>query len=61
MKINPLLNSWNSTLNSLKSYRHSAGKMIIEAVDNGISVKDISLHVFQNSLYEVEDCGRRIR
>ena len=33
--------------------RHSAGKMIIEAVDNGISVKDIYLHVFQSSLYEV--------
>lgn len=33
--------------------RHSAGKLIIEAVDNGISVKDIYLHVFQSSLYEV--------
>ena len=33
--------------------RHSAGKMIVEAVDNGISVKDIYLHVFQSSLYEV--------
>lgn len=33
--------------------RHSAGKMIIEAVDNGISVKDVYLHVFQSSLYEV--------
>jgi methanogenic corrinoid protein MtbC1 len=33
--------------------RHSAGKMIIEAVDNGINVKDIYLHVFQSSLYEV--------
>ena len=37
----------------LNGDRHSAGKMIIEAVDNGISVKDIYLHVFQNSLYEV--------
>ena len=33
--------------------RHSAGKMIIEAVDNGISVKDIYLNVFQSSLYEI--------
>ena len=33
--------------------RHSAGKMIIEAVDNGISVKDIYMHVFQSSLYEI--------
>ena len=33
--------------------RHSAGKMIIEAVDNGINVKDIYLHVFQSSLYEI--------
>jgi methanogenic corrinoid protein MtbC1 len=33
--------------------RHTAGKMIVEAVDNGISVKDIYLHVFQSSLYEV--------
>ena len=37
----------------LNGDRHSAGKMIIEAVDNGISVKDIYLHVFQSSLYEV--------
>ena len=37
----------------LKGDRHSAGKMIIEAVDNGISVKDIYLHVFQSSLYEI--------
>lgn len=37
----------------LNGDRHSAGKMIIEAVDNGISVKDIYLHVFQNSLYEI--------
>ncbi len=37
----------------LNGDRHSAGKMIIEAVDNGISVKDIYLYVFQSSLYEV--------
>ena len=37
----------------LEGDRHSAGKMIIEAVDNGISVKDIYLHVFQSSLYEI--------
>jgi methanogenic corrinoid protein MtbC1 len=37
----------------LDGNRHSAGKMIIEAVDNGISVKDIYLHVFQSSLYEI--------
>lgn len=37
----------------LNGDRHLAGKMIIEAVDNGISVKDIYLHVFQNSLYEI--------
>lgn len=37
----------------LNGDRHSANKMIIEAVDNGISVKDIYLHVFQSSLYEV--------
>jgi MerR family transcriptional regulator, light-induced transcriptional regulator len=37
----------------LNGDRHSAGKMIIEAVNNGISVKDIYLHVFQSSLYEV--------
>jgi methanogenic corrinoid protein MtbC1 len=37
----------------LKGDRHSAGKMIIEAVDNGINVKDIYLHVFQSSLYEI--------
>jgi methanogenic corrinoid protein MtbC1 len=37
----------------LEGDRQSAGKLIIEAVDNGISVKDIYLHVFQNSLYEV--------
>jgi len=37
----------------LNGDRHSAGKMIIEAVDNGISVKNIYLHVFQSSLYEV--------
>jgi len=37
----------------LNGDRHSAGKMIIEAVDNGISVKDIYLHVFQSSLYEI--------
>jgi MerR family transcriptional regulator, light-induced transcriptional regulator len=37
----------------LKGDRHSAGKMIMEAVDNGISVKDIYLHVFQSSLYEI--------
>ena len=33
--------------------RHSAGKMIMEAVDNGIGVKDIYLNVFQSSLYEI--------
>lgn len=37
----------------LKGDRHSAGKMVIEAVDNGISVKDIYLNVFQSSLYEI--------
>ena len=37
----------------LKGDRHSAGKMVIETVDNGISVKDIYLNVFQSSLYEI--------
>ncbi|MDD3985194.1 MAG: B12-binding domain-containing protein [Methanobacterium sp.] len=37
----------------LEGDRHSAGKMIIESVDNGINVKDIYLHVFQSSLYEI--------
>lgn len=37
----------------LKGDRHSAGKMVVEAVANGISVKDIYLNVFQSSLYEI--------
>ena len=50
----PLVNLLEQYLEFLlNGDRHSAGKMIIEAVDNGISVKDIYLHVFQSSLYEV--------
>ncbi len=37
----------------LKGDRHSAGKMVVEAVENGISVKDVYLNVFQSSLYEI--------
>lgn len=37
----------------LSGDRHSAGKMVVEAVDNGISVKDIYLNIFQSSLYEI--------
>lgn len=37
----------------LKSDRHRATKLILDAVDSGVSVRDIYLFVFQRSLYEI--------
>jgi len=37
----------------LRGDRHAAGRLVIEAVDAGVAVKDIYLHVFQESQYEV--------
>ena len=41
-------------LNSLlRRDRETASKLIFDAVKNGVAIKDIYLHVFQNSQYEI--------
>ncbi len=37
----------------LRGDRHLAGKAVMDAVENGVSVKDIYLYVFQTSQYEI--------
>ncbi len=37
----------------LKGERHLAGKLILDAVETGADIKDIYLHVFQRSQYEI--------
>ncbi len=37
----------------LNGNRNKAMKLILESVNNKISIKDIYIHVFQNSLYEI--------
>lgn len=37
----------------LKGDKNSASKLILELIENGTSVKDIYIHVFQNSQYEI--------
>lgn len=33
--------------------RHAASRLVLDAVDSGVSVKDVYLHVFQPSQYEI--------
>lgn len=37
----------------LDGRRHEASRLVLEAVDNGVSVRDVYLHVFQRSQHEV--------
>jgi methanogenic corrinoid protein MtbC1 len=37
----------------LKADRHSAGRMVLDAVDSGVSVRDIYLQVFQRTQHEI--------
>ena len=37
----------------LKGERNVANRLVLDAVENGVSVKDIYLHVFQRSQYEI--------
>jgi methanogenic corrinoid protein MtbC1 len=37
----------------LQSHRNDAAKLIMDAVENGISIQDIYMHVFQASQYEI--------
>jgi methanogenic corrinoid protein MtbC1 len=37
----------------MKVDRYSASKLILDAVDEGLSIKDLYLHVFQPTLYEI--------
>jgi methanogenic corrinoid protein MtbC1 len=37
----------------LQGERHRASQLILQAIDEGVSIKDIYLHVFQRSQYEI--------
>ena len=51
---NPMHELGRSYLGALlKGERHAASKQIIDAVDQGIAVRDVYLHVFQPCQYEV--------
>ena len=46
-----LVRAYNESL--LRGDRHTAGKMIMDAIQSGIKIEDIYIHVFQISQYEI--------
>lgn len=51
MPLQPLLQRFMNAL--LQGERHVASRHVLEAVEQGVDIKDIYLHVFQRSQYEI--------